>query len=178
MLHKDMRRAERRSRSFHVWMRRLKKDWADHGRQYSIYPVYDDYRKAPAERTIVGWRDTLCGCFDLRNMQALRFKDTPSGGHRKRVCNGSEGDKINAIKDERRLEVVREVHGSSQRRRKRMERRARPGVLKVKCSCGYVVGLVMVRPGEDRWSATSRKFGEKLPKCPNCEEKRKLRTPA
>jgi len=173
MLHKDMRRAERRSRSFHVWMRRLRRDWADHGRQYNIRPVYD-YSRGFDERKIVGWTDDLCGCFDLRNKQALRFKDTPSGGHRKRACNGKDGDRVNELKAERFLEVGRECHGTRGRREKRLARLRRGRPLKVKCGCGYVVGHVFVRPGEDRWQATSRKFGQKLPKCPNCDEKRRM----
>lgn len=176
MLHKDMRRAERRSRSHHVWMRRLRRDWADHGRQYSIFPVYD-YTKGIAERTIIGWRDTLCGCFDLRNKQALRFKDTPSGNHRKRVCNGTDGDRINEYKDVRHLEVTREAFGTNKRLRKRLRLR-KPIVEKVKCGCGFFLGRVMVWFGESKWSAISRNFGTKWPTCRDCKERLKVRMPA
>ncbi len=176
MLHKDMRRAERRWRSFHVWMRRLKEDWAEHGRQSSIYPVYD-YSKGVENRTIIGWRDSLCRCFDLRNKQALRFKDTPSGNHRQRVCNGTDGDRINEYKDEQRLEVERESYGTNKRLRKRLRLR-KPVVEKVRCRCGYFLGRIMVWFGESKWTALSRNFGDKFPKCRDCSEKMKLRMPA
>jgi len=176
MFHKDMRRAERRARSHSVWMRRLKHDWAEHGRQYSIYPVYD-YSKGVANRTIIGWRDTLCGCFDLRNKQALRFKDTPSGGHRKRACNGTEGDRVNEYKEERHLEVGRETYGTNKRLQKRLRLR-KPVVERVTCRCGFFLGRIMVWFGESKWAAISRNFGDKFPKCRNCAEKAKARMPA
>lgn len=176
MLTKEKRRAERRWRSHHVWMRRLRNDWATHGWQYNIRPVYD-YSRGVENRTVVGWRDDLCGCFDLRNMQALRFKDTPSGRHRQRECNGTDGDRINEYKDEQRLEVGRETHGTNKRLRKRMRLR-KPVVEKVKCGCGFLLGRVMVWFGESKHAAISRNFGDKFPKCRDCKERMKLRTPA
>ncbi len=176
MLHKEMRRAERRWRSHHVWMRRLKHDWATHGWQYNIRPVYD-YSRGSENRTIIGWRDDLCGCFDLRNKQALRFKDTPSGNHRQRSCNGKDGDRLNEIKAERRLEVERENYGTDRRHQKRI-RLQKPVVAKIKCSCGFFLGRIMVWFGESKWTAISRNFGDRFPRCRDCKEKVRLRMPA
>lgn len=110
-------------------MRRLRSDWADHGRQ--SVPIYR--RELVGDklitREIIG--STLCACFDLTSMQALRFKDTPTGDHSKRQCGCSEPPL--EYKVERKMEARDDWH----------KRKRREGTLikKSLCSrCGFQIG--------------------------------------
>lgn len=140
MVHKDMRRAERRWRSFHKWMRRLRSDWNDHG--WKRDPVY---RREMVDGKLVTCEaigTTLCKCFDLRDPQALRFKDTPTGGHSKRNCGCSEPPL--EYKEQRKLEVQRE-------RWQRRKRREGERMAKVICSrCGFLLYSSPVKFGVSR----------------------------
>lgn len=136
MLHKDMRRAERRWRSYHKWMRRLRSDWNDHG--WKRDPRYS-WRIENGVQTCEVVGTTLCDCFNLLHPQALRFKDTPTGRHSKRKCGCSEPPL--EYKEERKLEVRRE---SYQRRKRREGER----IDKVICSrCGFLLYSCPVKFG-------------------------------
>jgi hypothetical protein len=104
-------------------MRRLRSDWADHGRQ--SVPVYR--RELVGDKLvaceIIG--STLCECFDLTSKQALRFKDTPTGSHSKRACGCSEP--LTDYKDAVKLPVEREDW--------RRKPKHRDGTRLVKLSC-------------------------------------------
>lgn len=68
---KSRKRAERRWRSYHKFIRRLKQDWAEHG--WRRDPVGPYYRSLNPD-----WDGTsLCECFYSEKAQA-RFKDTPN----------------------------------------------------------------------------------------------------
>jgi hypothetical protein len=71
-MEKSRKRALRRWRSFHVWMRRLRRDWNEHGWNWRPLP-----RFMTKHETGSVWDNTdLCACFyDPRAM--ARFKDTP-----------------------------------------------------------------------------------------------------
>lgn len=170
MLQKSMRRSQRRWRSRCVWMRRLKHDWATHGWNWNYVWVHPWYSKQKADCSI--WAETtLCACFYDPSFKGMaRFKDTPSMNHRQRSCNGWEGDRINEYKDEQKLEVEREFHGSD----RKSGRRRDPRRMKVTCLCGYLVGHVMVEPGESSWKEISKKYGDRYPKCPDCSEKKRF----
>lgn len=128
MLQKDMRRAERRWRSYHKWMRRLRSDWNDHG--WKRDPRYS-WRVVDGVSTCQVVGTTLCECFDLRHMQALRFKDTPTGGHSKRRCGCSEPPL--EYKEERILEARDDWH--------KRHRREGTWIKKWLCSrCGFLMG--------------------------------------
>lgn len=102
-------------------MRRLRSDWADHGRQ--SVPIYR--RELVGDklitREIIG--STLCACFDLTSKQALRFKDTPTGNHSKRQCGCSEP--YTEYKDARKMEALDDWR----------KREHREGVRLVKIAC-------------------------------------------
>jgi hypothetical protein len=175
MLNKGMRRAERRWRSHCVWMRRLRHDWATHGWNWNYLWIRPGRYSSEKASCSIWAETTLCECFYDPSFKGMgRFKDTPSMGHRQRSCNGKDGDRINEYKAEQQLEVEKELHGTSQRLRKRLHRQE-PRRMKVTCLCGYVVGHVMVKYGESKYTAISRKYGDRHPKCPNCDERMKKR---
>lgn len=148
MFFKDKRRADRRWRSRCKFMRRLRSDWSDHGRQ--SVPVYrreligDKYVACE----IIG--STLCECFDLTSKQALRFKDTPTGSHSKRACGCSEP--LTEYKDARKLPVEREDW------RRKPKHREGTRVVKMQCTrCGFLLGRVTVAFGQSpSWAHGSR----------------------
>jgi hypothetical protein len=149
---KSRKRGLRRYRSFSKWMSRLKNDWATHGRQYSVHPIYEYVDGKPVK--IVGWRDTLCKCFDLKNKQAYRFKDTPTLDHSQRKDNSWDPHPRYA-RDERRLPVEREYHGGGGNKPPPPSRRVR-----VSCRrCGYLLGMVDVKRGESRYHMVEKAFG-------------------
>lgn len=158
-------------------MRRLKHDWATHGWNWN-YARYSVSRIGLTKEAACSFwaQTTLCDCFYNPAFKGMgRFKDTPSMGHRKRSCNGKDGDRINEYKASQRIEVEKEVHGTSQRLRKRM-RRQEPRRMKVTCLCGYLIGHIMVQNGESKYTAISRRYGNRHPRCPNCDERLKRRT--
>lgn len=175
---KEMRRADRRWRSYCVWMRRLKNDWATHGWNWNYRWTRRGWPQQTEKSCSIWAETTLCECFYDPSFKGMsRFKDTPSMGMRKRVSNGQDGDRINEYKAEQRIEVEKEQHGTSQRLRKRLQRQE-PTRKKVTCLCGYLLGHVMVQPGESMWHATSQKHGERRPQCPNCKERTNKRLAA
>lgn len=162
MLEKDKRRGLRRWWSHCVWTRRLKGDWATHGRQYNIYPLYD--WKDGVRGKISGWRNDLCACFDLKNKEAIRFKDTPTGNESMAAYRKSDG-----WHDHREWET-RNIK-SDEMRSTRLCRRKREGMhpYRVCChSCGFLIKIVQVKNGSwyrDAWSA----------RCEGCAKKEKRR---
>jgi hypothetical protein len=154
-------------------MRRLRHDWATHGWNWNYLWIRPGRYSSEKASCSIWAETTLCECFYDPSFKGMgRFKDTPSMGHRQRWCNGKDGDRINEYKAEQQLEVEKELHGTGQRLRKRTQRQE-PRRMKVTCLCGYVVGHVMVKYGESKYTAISRKYGDRHPKCPNCDARMK-----
>lgn len=168
---KSKKRGERRHRSYSKWMSRLKADWATHGRQYSIYPVYD--WGGPDPKKIVGWRDTLCGCFNLKNKEALRFKDTPTGNESRSASKKKDGYHDERTWEGRHLEVERAEFGKPRKYRLRDRQYRR---WKIQCwNCGYLIAVVRLK---NDWRVfhnyLGKFYGNKyVVRCDGC--KRKLR---
>ena len=140
MLTKDLRRGDRRWRSYCVWMRRLKNDWATHGWQYSIRPVFD--WSGPDPKKVVGWTNDLCRCFDLKNKEALRFKDTPTGNESQAAFRRNDGYHDQEIWEERNAEgdEARPV-------KERRDRRKGTHPFRVRCNCGFLLEIIEVENG-------------------------------
>jgi hypothetical protein len=140
-------------------MRRLRSDWADHGRQ--SVPIYR--RELVGDklitREIIG--STLCACFDLKSKQALRFKDTPTGNHSKRKCGCLEP--YTEYKDERKMEA-RDNWG----KRKRQDGTR---IAKFQCSrCGFLISRGAVEFGK------ARSWGYRASLCEGCTKAMEKKT--
>jgi hypothetical protein len=166
MLAKDLRRGERRWRSYSTWMRRLKADWATHGRQYNIYPIYEWVNGKQAG--LIGWRNTLCGCFDLTSREAYRFKDTPH-----RMCYAYECNQRKANHGRERLPIqerraVARAMGDDMRAALGTRRREPERLILIRktCFCGYLFSKEWLPAGVIRWSD---RRGSK--RCPDCQRK-------
>lgn len=73
---KDMRRADRRWRSYCKFLRRLKLDWNQHGWNWGPRWYDRGYQLTPAASCSFWAKTDLCECFYDAKQQA-RFKDTP-----------------------------------------------------------------------------------------------------
>lgn len=124
MLQKDKRRADRRWRSYHKFIRRLKTDWNDHRWNWN-YLTYPRSRVGITPEVACSfWAGTtLCGCF-WNPKEMARFKDTPTGNHSKRECGCS--DPMTEYKDEVKRAVEREDWH---------KKKSREGTRLVKLSC-------------------------------------------
>jgi hypothetical protein len=138
---KSMKRAERRWRSHCVWMRRLRVDWATHGWQYNLVPQYD--WGGPDPKKILGWRSTLCACFELTNREATRFKDTPTGNESLAAYRKSDGYHLKEVWESRKLEVERPHFGKPKKYRLRD---AGMRTFRVQCSaCGFLIARARMK---------------------------------
>jgi hypothetical protein len=156
-------------------MRRLRHDWATHGWNWNYLWTRPARIYSVKESCSIWAETTLCECFYDPSFKGMgRFKDTPSMNHRKRSCNGKDGDQVNEYKAQQRLEVEKEIYGTKERLRKRMHR-LDPRRMKVTCICGFLLGHVWVSSDESRYTAVSKKFGDRRPRCPNCDAKVKGR---
>lgn len=136
---KSRKRADRRWRSYHKFIRRLKQDWWEHGwrrdpapRMYSSNPNWDG--------------TTLCTCFYDKKAQA-RFKDTPNSCGCWQCANPR---RANAGKKSEEL-TVHELR-INQTRDDFHVRKRRDGFHKVKISCsscGILIKIVEVRNGHN-----------------------------
>ena len=140
-------RGDRRWRSFKKWMRRLKVDWNDHGWKRDPRPIYDWSKDG--KLCVIGWGDSLCGCFDLRNKQALRFKDTPNG------CNCRDCDNPRHVYDGKNLSALtfaeRRAFLDDREDWSKRKRREGAKLTKVSCyDCGRQIGKVWLKTGIDR----------------------------
>lgn len=143
-MEKPRDRAERRWRSFTKWMRRLRSDWNDHGWRRDPVPKYD-WRDG--RLCLIGWSDSLCGCFDLKDMQALRFKDTPNGCN----CRGCDNPRHvydGKMKESLTLHERRAFLDDREDWRKR-KRREGSRIVSVSCMrCGRSIGRVRLKYGK------------------------------
>ena len=162
---KDLRRGERRWRSYTKFMRRLRRDWNEH--RWNWNPrKYPRYGLTPQGACSI-WADTdLCPCFYDPGMAGwARFKDTPH-----RSCSGYECDPRRAthgvasrtIQEWRSEEVVRENYHVRNRR---------DGIRLVKQTCircGFLIKKRWVRFGDfiSHWND----------ECPACAERMKRKT--
>lgn len=168
-MEKSKKRGERRWRSYCTWMRRLKGDWATHGRGSYPVPIYGD-KFVGGRLCVIGFRDSLCECFDLRNKQALRFKDTPNTGSFRR----KDWDKYRTkrrdnvpIQERRSTPIDREYYAPRKRRRVVFQE-------KVKCSCGYFLGFRTVEVGVKNRLQTYLGGMPKRAQCPDCIRRQKM----
>jgi hypothetical protein len=151
-------------------MRRLKADWATHGRQYNIYPIRE-YKDGKPTGKIEGWRNTLCPCFDLKNKQAYRFKDTPTTNFAKRKELAWE--RKPRARDRRRIPVEREIHGKA---RKGGSGDLKQRSVKVQCGvCGYLLEVVRLPGGAKAVRDYKGQFWTRFPLCEGCKKKRRER---
>lgn len=160
-------RAERRWRSFTKWMRRLRADWNDHGWRRDPVPMYE---WKDGKSCIVGWKDSLCGCFDLRNKQALRFKDTPNGCNCSSCINprrGYDGKNSQALTFAERREFLGDQEDWRKRKR-------RPGhhLFRILCrECGRQIGKVWVKNRESAFKKVRDMGWDR--RCDSCRERRR-----
>ena len=146
-------------------MRRLKVDWAEHGRQYNIRPVFE--YKNNVRGDVIGWTTDLCRCFELTNREAVRFKDTPTG-HESRAAFR----KMDGYYDQREWEVRNAVDDEPVRGAHKSRRVRREGFhpVKVCCGrCGFYIKTEMIKNGSyyvGRWSE----------RCEACRESEKRKT--
>jgi len=139
---KDTRRGVRRWRSYTKFMRRLKRDWNDHGWARGL-----DGKE-------------LCDCFDLTSKAAIRFKDTPKPVNC-RCCSNQrrwgKGDERLTIEERRVFQPDESWH--------KKHRRDGTHPVKVICSrCGFHLKTVMVPNGQSGWSLRHSK-------CKQCAKK-------
>lgn len=138
MVHKDMRRSQRRWRSRCVFMRRLKRDWNEHGWNWG--PRW--YTRSWTQTTDAAcsfWAQTdLCECFYDPKAQA-RFKDTPktcscwSCGNPRRAFAGKNSSALT------RAEKI--AFMDDREDWKKPKRREGVRMVKYQCSrCGFLLG--------------------------------------
>ncbi len=164
MLSKNRKRAERRWRGFCTWMRRLKVDWAEHGRQYSMRPVFD--WSGPDPKKVLGWNSTLCRCFDLKNREATRFKDTPTGHQSIAKSRKLDGWHDAPIWQERVVQREDERHFKSSfwRQAAALKRAAKPKKVKhrITCQdCGRFIEMAELDPGASIYDYRGRNYGHR-----------------
>jgi hypothetical protein len=141
-------RGDRRWRSFKKWFRRLRVDWNDHGWKRDPRPIYDTRN---GKFCVVGWGDTLCGCFDLKDKQALRFKDTPNG------CNCRQCDNPRHQYDGKNLEALtfaeRRAFLDDREDWSKRKRREGQHLFRVLCrDCGRHIGTIWVKNGASAYA--------------------------
>ncbi len=145
-MEKSKKRGLRRWRSYSKWMSRLKVDWATHGRQYNLIPMFE---YVDHERTgkVLGWRSTLCKCFELTNREATRFKDTPTGHCSQAQDRKADGWHVKELWESRWLEVDRPHFGKPKKYRIAKTQYKK---WKALCqTCGVVVGRVRLRSDDN-----------------------------
>lgn len=171
MLTKDMRRAERRWRSYCVWMRRLKNDWATHGWNWNWMSArrisYTIQGLTPAAQCSIWAKTTLCDCFWNPGFSGkARFKDTPHPrcGYE---CHPEYGHGIESRPIQEWREKDRAMGDDTRQDWKRPRRTPdRMMLVRQTCLCGYVMNKLWKPAGEIRWSD---KRSEK--RCPDCKKR-------
>lgn len=167
-MEKPKKRADRRWRSHCVWMRRLRRDWNEHGWNWTIrrWPI----RGLTKEGQESEWSETtLCHCFyDPKEM--ARFKDTPNRwsfprrDHTKYRTGRADDRPI----QERRRDEPDERMLFLKSRRSRREGAKR--VFRLQCRrCGYLMGKRLVPVEEhESWRAIWEESFRLWRRCPNC----------
>lgn len=163
MTGKSYQRGERRWRSYKKWMRRLKTDWNEHGWRRDPQPIRD---WVGGEWKIVGWKDSLCGCFDLKNPQALRFKDTPNNCNCWQCANPRQLNKGKLKSELTRQELIQNQIDSGREYFNRRNKRTSPMPFKVRCTtCGFYFMTIPRRIGYGAIREVD------IPGCKNCPRK-------
>lgn len=153
-------RGRRRWRSWTKWMRRLKTDWNDH---WEGWPPKYEWKDGTLCYVSPGDPTQLCGCFDLADPQAIRFKDTP------KPCSCVGCGNPRRWFHRRTKEALTLAEKVAGLRDDWSKRKRREGFhpYRVRCGrCGYLIRIVMVANGKPRSYARSRTEG----KCPGCEQ--------
>lgn len=164
-MEKPRTRALRRWRSFTKWMRRLKRDWNEHGWQWDPRP---NYEWVGPDLKIVGWRSNLCECFDLANREATRFKDTPNGCNCQSCANprrANDGRTSSALTLAERRAFLDDSEDWSKRKRRKGMRLA-----KVNCrDCGRQIGKLWVKNGQSVFQKVREVGWDK--RCASCRKR-------
>lgn len=155
-----MRRAERRWKSYCVWMRRLRQDQNEHGTQWNWDErPHDKHWLSPEGRCSIWAKTDLCACFyDPKTM--ARFRNTPTGSHSNRSCGCKWDPPTEKRRILRKLPLEREEWGR-RKRRWGLAVRYHQSCLRCGRSVGHVWHIVG-RGGMDRWHH----------RCRYCEEKK------
>lgn len=155
MLIKDMRRAERRARSYYTWLRRVKNDWNTHGWNWNPRPYYHMKSGLTKQGACSIWSETdLCECFYDPGMAGwARFKDTPH-----RVCSPYECDPRRASKGAE-AKPIQELRAEEAQEDWHIRKPNPDQVTSVRqrCLCGFLFGFIRVKVKDRRrWSMRNR----------------------
>lgn len=180
MFHKDKRRAERRWRSFHAWMRRLQDDWWTHGSRLNPRGVYLHMKETGVCVIKRGdnWRDRYyCDCFDFALAGSYHFKNTPHSRCSRYECKPEE---YSHGQDSRPIQEWRELARAmgDEAPVDLVARRREPDkmvMIRKTCLCGYLMGKEWKRVQDVKW--TDRRSDKRCPDCKRRLEERK-RMPA
>lgn len=161
MLDKDRRRAERRHRSYCTWMRRLKRDWAEHVGPWSPKLTWENgvCSFSPGDRT------ERCACYNLEHPQALRFKDTPN-----QCACWTCANPRKAFRGKRKLELtfqeLREFQKEEVSFGKKKHRPEHLALIRKTCICGFLFETKLMPSGQISW-------GERRPhkRCVSCTKR-------
>jgi hypothetical protein len=172
MLGKDLRRGERRERSFHAWMRRLQNDWWTHGSRLNPRGVYRHLKETGICVIKKGhsWRDRFyCDCFQFDLQGSYRFKNSPTGHESQAAFRKSDGWHFQRIWEERNAVFTDEVRESAWGKSHRGRRREGTHPERICCRrCGYFLKIVQIQNGDwfrDKWAQL----------CEGCKERDKKR---
>lgn len=180
MFIKEKRRALRRWRSFHAWMRRLQNDWWTHGSRLNPRGVYLHMKETGVCSIKRGdnWRDRyFCDCFDFGLQGSYRFKDTPHPvcGYEckpEKYSHGLESRPIQEWREEARA-WGDEAPVDFRVRRREPEKMV---LIRKKCLCGYLLDKEWKRVQDVRWSDRLSN-GDRCPDCKRHFEER-MKMPA
>jgi len=172
MLTKEKRRAERRWRSFHAWMRRLQDDWWNHGSRLNPRGVYRHMRETGVCVIKRGenWTDKYhCECFQFNLQGSYRFKDTPTGNQSEAEYRRKDGYHLQREWEERNAKDDEYVRQPGPRKRRHREGTHPYRVL---CfGCGFLLGIAQVKNGDFYRGAFALR-------CDGCAAKEKKRRAA
>lgn len=175
MLQKDLRRGERRWRSFHAWMRRLQDDWWTHGTRLNPRGVYNHMKETGICVIKRGdnWKERFyCECFEFHLQGSYRFKDTPTGNESEAAFRRNDGYFDKRIWEERNAVFDDESRASKWGKGRKRERREGMHSYKVRCfTCGFFLKTVEVENGS--WYRSGY-----MERCEGCKEKEKKRRQA
>ncbi len=179
-MEKSRKRALRRWRSFHAWMRRLQDDWWEHGTRINPRGVYRNWKENNGacsirrnSRGFLAAEGFNCPCFDFKDNGSYKFKDHPTGNKSRRAEYMSwERDKMKK-RDLKRLPVEREKFGKPKKYRKVQNWATH----RISCwKCGVLLEIVTLPRDYSIHAYKGKWYGEKyLIHCRACRAKRQAR---
>lgn len=157
-------RGARRWESRKKWFRRLRSDWNDH---WEGWPPKYEWKDGKLCYISPGDPTQLCGCFNLSDPQALRFKDTPRpcsclgcGGNPRRLLDGRKKSRESCLTLAERKVGLKD---NWSKRRRRVGRHPQRLICR---KCGYLLKIIML---ENNGQGRYHHMGGL--KCPGCKEK-------